>query len=65
MSTDLLFERFTTLATAPEGIAQLRNLILDLAFSGRLGTQDANDEFAKKMIETSLHKEFQYISEDE
>ncbi|MDD1694669.1 MAG: hypothetical protein LUQ71_08090, partial [Methanoregula sp.] len=44
MSTDLLFEHFTTLATAPDGIARLRELILQLAVQGKLGTQDAGDE---------------------
>ena len=40
MSTDLLFEHFATLATAPDGIARLRELILQLAVQGKLGTQD-------------------------
>jgi type I restriction enzyme, S subunit len=53
MSTDLLFEHFATLATAPDGIARLRELILQLAVQGKLGTQDAGDEpasvLAKKL----------------
>jgi type I restriction enzyme S subunit len=44
MSNDLLFEHFATLATAPDGIARLRELILQLAVQGELGTQDARDE---------------------
>jgi type I restriction enzyme S subunit len=51
MSTDLLFGQFTTLATAPEGISELRNLILNLAFLGQLGTYDEKDESAKTTIE--------------
>lgn len=44
MSTDLLFEHFDTLATAPDGIERLRELILQLALQGKLGTQDERDE---------------------
>ena len=38
------FEHFATLATAPDGIARLRELILLFAVQGKLGTQDAGDE---------------------
>jgi type I restriction enzyme, S subunit len=51
MSTDLLFGQFATLATAPDGIARLRGLILQLAVQGKLGTQDAGDEPAAKLVE--------------
>ena len=51
MSTDLLFEHFSTLATAPDGIARLRELILQLAVRGKLGTQDAGDEPASRLLE--------------
>jgi len=50
MSTDLLFEQFATLATAPDGIARLRELILQLAVQGKLGTQDAGDEPANALL---------------
>ncbi len=49
--TDIfLFEHFATLATAPEGIARLRELILQLAVQGKLGTQDAGDEPASVLL---------------
>ena len=51
MSNDLFFEQFATLATAPEGIARLRELILQLAVQGKLGTQDAGDEPANVLLE--------------
>jgi type I restriction enzyme S subunit len=51
MSTDLLFEHFDTLATAPDGIARLRELILQLAVQGKLRTQDENDEPASVLLE--------------
>jgi type I restriction enzyme S subunit len=37
---ELLFEQFATLATAPDGIARLRELILQLAVQGKLGTNN-------------------------
>jgi len=50
MTDNLLFEHFATLATAPEGIARLRELILQLAVQGKLGTQDAGDETASVLL---------------
>jgi type I restriction enzyme, S subunit len=47
MSTDLFFEKFAMLATAPEGIARLRELILQLAAQGKLGTHDDVDDPAR------------------
>ena len=35
LADTLLFEHFATLATAPDGIGQLRELILQLAVQGR------------------------------
>jgi type I restriction enzyme S subunit len=54
MSTDLLFEHFATLATAPDGIARLRELILQLAVQGKLGTQNAGDEPASILLKEIL-----------
>jgi type I restriction enzyme S subunit len=51
ITDNLLFEHFATLATAPDGIARLRELILQLAVQGKLGTQDAGDEPASKLLE--------------
>ena len=51
MDNDILFEHFTTLSTAPDGIARLRELILQLAIQGKLGTQDAGDEPASVLLD--------------
>jgi type I restriction enzyme S subunit len=51
ITDSLLSEHFATLATAPEGIARLRDLILQLAVQGKLGTQDEGDEPALKLVE--------------
>lgn len=51
MSADLLSEHFATLATAPNGIARLRELILQLAVQGKLETQDARDKPTSDLIE--------------
>lgn len=50
MSADLLFEHFATLATSSDGITQLRELILQLAVRGKLGTQNAGDEPASVLV---------------
>lgn len=51
MTAPLHFEHFATLATAPEGIPRLRELILQLAVQGKLGTQDPRDEPARVLLE--------------
>ncbi|MDP3396426.1 MAG: restriction endonuclease subunit S [Methanoregula sp.] len=63
MTDTLLFEHFTTLATAPDGIAGLRELILQLAVQGKLGTQDVGDEPASELLET-VKKQIRKISSD-
>lgn len=57
----LLFEHFATLATAPEGIARLRELILQLAVQGKLGTQDTGDEPAS-VLAKKIRKEKERLS---
>jgi type I restriction enzyme S subunit len=56
MNNDFLFEHFATLATAPEGIAHLRELILQLAVQGKLGMQDAGDEPASVAVDAFFRK---------
>lgn len=46
-----LIAAFEALAEAPEGIARLRELILQLAVRGRLVTQDPKDEEASVLLE--------------
>ena len=50
MSAKLL-EHFDLLATAPDGVARLRELILTLAVQGKLVPQDPNDEPASWLID--------------
>ena len=45
-------EQFATFAEAPNGVAKLRELILQLAVQGKLGTQDVNDE----PVDVLLHR---------
>ncbi len=49
--TTPLIEQFPLLATAPNGITKLRELILQLAIRGKLGTQDVSDEPARVLFE--------------
>lgn len=45
-----LVASFDLLATAPQGVAKLRELILSLAVRGKLVTQDPEDEFAEELL---------------
>ena len=44
MTPETFCEHFSTFAEAPNGIAKLRELILQLAVQGKLVSQDPNDE---------------------
>ncbi len=49
MTPETFIEQFETFAEAPNGVAKLRELILQLAVQGKLGTQDENDEPAGEL----------------
>ena len=51
MKPETFFENFGHFADAPNSIEKLRELILQLAVSGRLSTQDPNDEPASILLE--------------
>ena len=51
MIPETFFEQFATFAEAPNGIAKLRELILQLAVQGKLVPQDENDEPASVLAE--------------
>ncbi|MDO8842434.1 hypothetical protein [Methanocalculus sp.] len=61
----LLLQHFATLATGPGGIARLRELILQLAVQGKLGTQDENDEPASVLLERIRREKEQLVKEGE
>jgi len=46
----MLLSNLNLLATAPDGVARLRELILTLAVQGKLVPQDANDEPASELL---------------
>ena len=50
MNAETFCEQFATFAEAPNGVAKLRELILQLAVQGKLGTHDVNDEPASELI---------------
>ena len=50
MTPETFIEQFETLAEAPNGVAKLRELILQLAVQGKLVPQDENDEPAFPLL---------------
>jgi type I restriction enzyme S subunit len=50
MNTSLLFENFDLLLDAPDGIEQIRKLILQLAVQGKLVPQDPSGEPASELL---------------
>ena len=51
MTSHDLIEAFNTIAEAPDGVARLRALVLQLAVCGRLIPQDPADERAEVLLE--------------
>lgn len=51
MNTETFFQQFELLADAPNGIAKLRELILQLAVQGKLVPQNSDDEPAAVLLE--------------
>ncbi|HON82399.1 MAG TPA: restriction endonuclease subunit S [Methanoregulaceae archaeon] len=62
--TTLLIEQFPLLATSPNGITNLRELILQLAVRGKLGTQDASDEPARVLFDKIKSINQQLVKQD-
>jgi type I restriction enzyme, S subunit len=57
MKSEIFFEKFEQLADAPNAIAKMRELVLQLAVQGKLVPQDPNDEPALCLLERiSAHK---------
>src|SRR5207249_10100890 len=51
MTAGILFENFDLLAEAPNGVKRLRELVLDLAFQGRLVRHDPRDAPASALLQ--------------
>ena len=52
MSLANFFDNFAQIADAPNGVAKLRELILQLAVQGKLVSQDPRDEPARGVTES-------------
>lgn len=59
-----LIEQFPLLATVPNGVALLRELILQLGVRGKLGTQDISDEPAITLLERITLAKRQAVKKD-
>ena len=50
MTLETFFQKFDTFADAPNAVAKMRELVLNLAVSGKLVRQDPNDEAADELL---------------
>ena len=51
MKLETFFEKFDQFADAPDAVAKMRELVLQLAVHGQAVAQDPNDEPAAQLIE--------------
>ena len=58
-----LIKAFETLAEAPDGVARLRELVLQLAVRGRLVPQDPKDEPAGMLLERIAEEKARLVRE--
>lgn len=58
-----LTKHFTTIASAPNGIKKLRELILELAVRGKLVPQDTKDEAAAELLRQIRKEKAQLVAE--
>jgi type I restriction enzyme S subunit len=54
MSNEWFFEKFALIADAPGAVERMRELVLQLAVTGKLVRQDQNDEPASELIKNAL-----------
>ena len=50
MNVETFFEKFEVLAAAPDAVARMRALVLQLAVNGKLVAQDSHDEPASELL---------------
>ena len=53
MKLETFFEKFDQFADAPDAVAKMRELVLELAVTGKLVTQDNRDEPALMLLESA------------
>ena len=56
MSQQTFFDNFTLIVNAPNGVARLRKLVLQLAIRGKLAPQDSRDEAATLLAKRILQE---------
>ncbi len=63
MRPDLLFDNFNLVTEAPDGIPKMREMILQLAVSGKLVPQDPDDEPASELLKRIAAEKERLIKE--
>jgi len=51
MTRSQFFQHFDLLADQPDAVAKMRELVLDLAVRGRLGTRELNDDPVQELCD--------------
>lgn len=59
MRLETFFEKFELLADAPNAVAKMREMVLELAIQGKLVSQDCSDEPASKQLGRVAEKKFE------
>lgn len=62
MNRATFFEKFVLFADAPDGVARMRALVLQLAVTGKLVAQDTRDEPASSLLESMEAERARFIA---
>lgn len=62
MMLETFFDKFDLFGEAPDAVARMRELVLELAVTGRLVTQDKRDEPASKLLESAASERTKLVA---
>ena len=62
MKLETFFEKFDQFADAPDAVAKMRELVLQLAVNGKLVAQDKRDKPASSLVECAEAERAQLVA---
>lgn len=62
MKLETFFEKFDLIADAPDAVPKMRELVLELAVTGRLVAQDNRDETASSLLESTASERAKLVA---